>query len=185
MNIGIDLDSTLAKIDQPWLDRLNHECGTAYRPEDWSDWNLTFLGEEERKVFFRVFTPDIYKEVLPYPKARDAIQALGKIPGVNLICVTSNPSELFEVFRTAKQQWLANFFPDLADRIVFSRTKSGLGLDVLVDDAPHHLENPDFLPVLVERPWNKGVSCKLHFSEWQEGYSILRNVILNSAKYKI
>lgn len=55
IKIGIDFDSTIAKIDLPWLERLNAVRGTRYRPEDWSDWNLSFLSPDEKRLFFRLY----------------------------------------------------------------------------------------------------------------------------------
>jgi hypothetical protein len=45
LRIGVDFHSTIAKIDLPWLNRLNASRGTSYRPEDWSDWEqLSAIG---------------------------------------------------------------------------------------------------------------------------------------------
>ena len=41
LTIGNDFDSTLVKIDQLWLDRLNRECGTRYRASQRRDWELS------------------------------------------------------------------------------------------------------------------------------------------------
>src|SRR4051794_28252041 len=92
MVLGIDLDSTIARIDEPWLDRLNEVRGTQYKPGDWTDWDLNFLKESEMKVFFDLFTPDIYDVVEPYPDAPEVIHEFSKIPGLELRCVTTNPS---------------------------------------------------------------------------------------------
>jgi hypothetical protein len=76
IRIGIDFDSTIAKIDLPWLERLNAARGTVYRPEDWSDWDLSFLRPDDRKLVFDLLTPDLYDIVVPYPGAPDAIRSL-------------------------------------------------------------------------------------------------------------
>ena len=86
MKIGIDFDSAIAKIDQPLLDELNVIRGTKYRAEEWSDWNLSFLKPEERRLLLRLLTPDLYKKVLPYPGAREAIRSLSKKRGLNSYC---------------------------------------------------------------------------------------------------
>lgn len=173
IKIGIDLDSTIAEIAPLWLARFNKACHTNYHPHMWTDWNLSFLKEDERKVFFEVFTPDLYKSVKPYTGAKEAIRDLAQKSEVKLVCVTTNPSHSNDEFTAAKESWLRQYFPDLAGSIIFSKTKFGLGLDVLVDDAPHHFEQTDFIPILVERPWNKNVDCFLRFSEWSVGKSIL------------
>ncbi len=177
MKIGIDLDSTVAKIDAPWLSRLNRACETNYRPEDWTDWELKFLSRKEKQVFFDVFTPDLYDEVEPYPGAPEVVRDLARLPGVELLCVTTNPSRNYEAFALSKRQWLRRHIPILADSTIFAKNKSGLGLDVLVDDAPHHFETPDFVPILVERPWNQAVCCELRFLEWSKGRQVIFSVV--------
>src|SRR5437867_1567044 len=131
VRIGIDFDSTIARIDLPWLARLNALRGTAYRPEDWVDWNLSFLPPGDRDVFLSLLTPDLYGAVEPYPGAADAIRRLSLEAPVELVCVTTNPETDNADFTLAKKGWLQKHIPELADTLVISRTKSGLGLDVL------------------------------------------------------
>jgi 5'(3')-deoxyribonucleotidase len=178
MRIGVDFDSTLAKIDQPLLNRLNAIRGTAYRAEEWSDWSLSFLPPEERDLLFRLFTPDLYDEVLPYRGAREAIQSLLDKPDIDLVCVTSNPERQGDVFMEAKNRWLRRHVPELSDRLIAAANKYGLGLDLLIDDAPHHHRAADCTMVLVERPWNQDVHCALRFSDWEEGKGLLNRLIL-------
>jgi len=179
MKIGIDFDSTIAKIDQPLLDRLNAVRGTNYRAEDWSDWKLTFLQPEDRELLFQYFTPDIYDTVVPYPCAPEAIHALAQIPGIDLLCVTSNPSQNSEAFTEAKEAWLRKYIPALSGTVIAAKDKFGLGLDILVDDAPHHHAASDCTTVLVKRPWNKAVHCPYEFSGWQDGQRLLQQLIQN------
>src|SRR5262245_6191170 len=130
MKIGIDFDSTIARIDKPWLDRLNALRGTAYRPEDWLDWNLSFLRPDDRSIFFSLLTPDLYESVIPYPGASNAIRRIAAEPGVELACVTSNPERESDAFTAAKKEWLRKYAPELSGSIVAARSKSGLGLDI-------------------------------------------------------
>jgi 5'(3')-deoxyribonucleotidase len=177
MRIGIDFDSTIAKIDQPWLDRLNAIRGTSYRAENWSDWELTFLDATDKSLLFSLFTPDLYENVMPYFGAPEAIRRIALEPDVTLVCVTSNPREQSGAFTAAKQQWLRKFIPELGESIIAAREKSGLGLDVLIDDAPHHHENTDYVPVLIKRPWNRAVPCPLQFEDWLDGQELLLKLI--------
>jgi 5'(3')-deoxyribonucleotidase len=177
MKIGIDFDSTIAKIDQPLLDKLNAVRGTNYRAEEWSDWDLSFLRPKERQLLFHLLTPSLYDDVLPYPGARQAIRSLSKEPGVELLCVTSNPEKDSEAFMKAKAEWLRRHIPELSGTLLGTQNKCGLGLDLLVDDAPHHHESADCVTVLVKRPWNQNVRCKLKFSNWTEGSRILKRFI--------
>jgi len=177
IRVGIDLDSTVARIDSPWLARLNALRGTSYRPEDWSDWNLSFLATDDRNVFLSLLTPDLYEEVEPYPGAADAIRRLSSHEPVELVCVTTNPEIDSADFTLAKKQWLRKHIPELADALIVARNKSGLGLDVLVDDAPHHCQSDDYIPVLVERPWNEGVRSPYRFKNWYEGEALVRRLV--------
>ena len=184
MRIGIDFDSTIARIDEPWLDKLNAARGTSYRAEDWSDWDLAFLDPFDRPVFLSLLTPDIYEGVQPYPGAPQAIQHLSAEPGVELVCVTTNPPDQADAFLSAKRKWLQEHVPELSDSIFVTQSKFGIGLDILIDDAPHHHRHGDYIPVLVERPWNSGVTAALRFKDWADGESLLLRLIqeLRSAK---
>ena len=67
--------------------------------------------------------------------------------------------------------------PELSGKVVNAWEKFGLGLDLLIDDAPHHHEQKDCITILVERPWNKPIKEKINFeacfSNWQEGEEII------------
>jgi hypothetical protein len=104
VRVGIDFDSTIARIDLPWLARLNALRGASYRPEDWVDWNLSFLAEADRDVFLSLLTPDLYDVVEPYPGAAEAIHRLSIEAPVELVCVTTNPDTDSEAFTAAKTQ---------------------------------------------------------------------------------
>ena len=177
MKIGIDFDSTIAKIDQPLLDKLNAIRGTNYRAKEWSDWNLSFLRADEKQLLLRLLTPNLYQVVRPYPGAREAIRSLSRKPNVELVCVTSNPEKNDKAFMEAKRNWLRRYIPELSDALISARDKSGLGLDVLIDDAPHHHEAADCVTVLVRRPWNQDVHCRLQFSTWHKGHLLLNRLI--------
>jgi len=185
MRIGIDFDSTIAKIDLPWLERLNTARGTVYRPEDWSDWELTFLQPDDRTLFFDLLTPDLYDRVMPYPGASDAIRSLGAMPEVELVCVTSNPENDAEGFLRAKKRWLHKHIPELSDRIISAKTKINLGLDILIDDAPHHQKDADCICVLVRRPWNRDVICPFQFTDWADAERVVTTIIRKSDAKKL
>lgn len=185
MRIGIDFDSTIARIDLPWLERLNAARGTLYRSEDWSDWELTFLQPDDRKIFFGLLTPDLYDRVMPYPGAPEAIRRLAALPGVEMICVTSNPENDAAAFSRAKKRWLRKYVPELSDRIISAKTKINLGLDILIDDAPHHYKDADCIFVLVRRPWNRAVVCPFQFTEWADAERVVMRIIRKSLTEKL
>jgi len=176
VRVGVDFDSTVARIDLPWLARLNSLRDTSYRPEDWTDWNLSFLGEADRDVFLSLLTPDLYDTVEPYPGAADAIRHLSLEAPIELVCVTTNPDTNSAAFTAAKTQWLRKHIPQLVDVLAIARKKSGLGLDILIDDAPHHCQTDDYIPVLVNRPWNQSVNAPFRFETWYEGEALVRRL---------
>jgi 5'(3')-deoxyribonucleotidase len=177
IRIGVDFDSTIAKIDLPWLDRLNAARGTMYRPEDWSDWDLSFLQPDDRRLFFDLLTPDLYDIVIPYPGAPETIRELAAIPDVEMVCVTSNPEKDADGFLRAKRRWLQKHIPELSDKIISAKTKTNLGLDILIDDAPHHHEESNCVCVLVRRPWNRRVVCPNQFTDWIDANRLLTLLI--------
>jgi 5'(3')-deoxyribonucleotidase len=185
IKIGVDFDSTIAKIDLPWLERLNAVRGTRYRAEDWSDWDVSFLNADEKRLFFDLLTPDLYENVEPYPFAPEAFRSIGALPQVEMVCVTSNPEKEANAFVQAKKRWLQKYIPQLSDRIITAKIKTNLGLDILIDDAPHHHENADCVCVLVRRPWNRNVICPFQFADWLDAERVLVPLIKKSRAEKL
>ena len=124
VRVGVDFDSTVARIDVPWLARLNSVRGTSYRPEDWTDWNLSFRREADREVFVSLLTPDLYDTVEPYPGAADAIRRLGLETPIELVCVTRIQTRQRSVH--GRNAMAAKAHPATADAVIPQET--GLGL---------------------------------------------------------
>jgi 5'(3')-deoxyribonucleotidase len=177
IRVGIDFDSTIAQIAQPWLDLFNARKGTTLTLMDWKDWDLSFLAVDDRPLFFSLLTPELYETVEPYPHAAEVIQRWASRPDLELVCVTSNPSKDSERFTAAKVKWLKRYIPSLAGSVIAARAKSGLGLDVLIDDAPHHHADGDYVSVLVRRPWNENANCDLAFENWTDADDVLGRAV--------
>ena len=176
IRIGIDFDSTIAQIAEPWLERFNALKGTSLRLSDWSDWNISFIPKKDHPLFFSLLTPDIYDSAEPYARASAVIAKWSVRPNIELCCVTSNPTNDSEAFQIAKAKWLSTHIPCLAGQLISARTKSGLGLDILIDDAPHH-QTGDYIPILVRRPWNVRIKSEFAFSEWNEADGVLNKAL--------
>jgi 5'(3')-deoxyribonucleotidase len=185
MHIGIDLDNTLADLATPWLKRINQHLGTSFQHHHWKDWEASFLhphGITNSTVYLH---PNIYQEVDPIPKAITAAREILKMTGVTVSCVTANiknsPEEEQE-YRKAKIKWLETHLPELSDKVIFATVKTGLGLDILIDDGPHHFEHPKdhpggFTGILVDQPWNKHVKTPHIIQDWHHAPKIVEKVV--------
>jgi 5'(3')-deoxyribonucleotidase len=74
LTLGIDVDGVLADSLRPWVARLcaKHDIGgfTSDDVDRWDFWNQIGITEDE---MWAQWTPDIYKDVLPYDDAYSAI----------------------------------------------------------------------------------------------------------------
>ena len=187
--IGIDLDGTLADIHHPWLEKFNATHKTKYVKEDWTDWDCFNPSIENPGDFFKSLLahlhPDVYEAAPPYPHMAEAINKLASQPDVELVCVTTNPSNRDAEFSVAKLAWLEEHIPALSKGVIFTKVKSGFGLDFLIDDAPHNTAHPaDYTPILIERPWNRNVSCEHRIAGWESALDTILPLVAEHATQK-
>lgn len=164
MKIGIDLDGVVYDFVSALRDYLVEETGRS--PSDFPDattwgffkeWGLT-VEQYERAVRRGIRDRRVFWIGVPLPGAIDGLRALVE-DGHHLTIVTAREIAGAEIAaRHATESWLSAWEVPHHD-LRISNSKTGLGLDLLLDDAPHHYEEAVAAGercVLFSRPWNLG-----------------------------
>lgn len=160
MRIGLDMDDVVANLLPVWMKRISDATGkdiTAYNIRQWEFWRDFDLTMEET---FKHLTPDIYKDVRPFPGAVEAVNAL-RLAGHEIVFISHCPPNTEMV----KQLWLLQygFLPQGqgidSGHLIPTKDKSHVDVDVLVDDHVKNVETFHRLAYLMTRPHNSQLPC--------------------------
>jgi 5'(3')-deoxyribonucleotidase len=158
MRIAIDCDGVLADFVGATL-RLP-EILKPYEPEKDCDLAACFGGEGAMWSAIERAGYDFHHDMRPLPVARASLMRLRAKH--TLLCVTSQPfiaCKYWEHFRT---QWLDFRMGFHVDDIVFTRNKSHVRADILVDDFPRHVNAFAPKAALIRQPWNVAKTLMKH-----------------------
>lgn len=178
LKIGIDIDDTIAEV---WRKEILENYNKKYKK------NITlndikshnFNGDENlKKEFFDFHYKNITKHKL-FPKAKEIILKLLE-RGDEIFFITSRPN----LDEKDTRIWFDLNFGDIfKDNIHFtfqyndpckSIPVKTLGIDILIDDAPHHIENVSKekkLVLMYNQPWNENINegdYKKRVRSWEE-----------------
>jgi len=169
MRIAIGIDSVLADIIPPLLDRLNPKYGLNLQPSDITRWDFPINGKNIGFYIRSALSEPAF--VLNLPEIKGAREVLTKLYSKNtLIIATRRPNWT----RKSTLAWLDGRF--LYHGIVFSAEKTirNLNCELIIDDSLGYMER--FLAsggrgILINRPWNQGnIDLKRCFraSNWED-----------------
>lgn len=138
LTVAIDLDSTLYDLCTPWLAYIRDELG-----EDTSDgflrWDTHLQFEKSgNKVYDFLHLEGAFYNLKPLPGAIEAIKRVSAL-GVKQVFITTCTTKRGP---WEKQQAILRDFPELAKNVLItSGVKDVIDADLLVDDAPHNIED--------------------------------------------
>lgn len=186
LTVLVDMDDTLENLCTPWVQYLNEKYGTTVTTDDVKDWDIArvFPTLTREQVFEPLITEALWERVKPLPKAYENICKL-KYDGHRILIVTaaspiSVPMKLEKV--------LFRYFPffSYSDVIITSHKQLIRG-DVLVDDAPHNLENGNYKRVLMTAPHNRYFDEKsigaVRAYDWDTVYSLISEYACGKEDY--
>lgn len=165
--IGIDVDVTLAKLNQKWLSYYNAIFDDNLTVEDIKGWEITKYVKEEAKPFMLNIL-NIHKFYRDLEVMEDSQRVLKHLmnKGYELFIVTD---PFTRMSYKSKEDWLTENFPFIPKRnIIFTGNKSSIGLDFLIDDGAHNLETFQGLPILFDAPHNRDVAKFFRAKNWQD-----------------
>ncbi len=172
MNIGVDIDSTIADTVGYSLWLVNQKFGTSYKPSQWISTRCETWMEPEHARFLndQFADPKFYRNIQPIDRACDALMKIAEIH--SLYYITVRPPETMAVTR----RWLDdNLFP--RGRVICTRDKVMAGvkydIDLWIEDQWEHAErlaNAGYPVLLYNNPWNVNKS----WHEVRDGIGIRR-----------
>lgn len=164
MIVGIDVDGVLrdlvAGLTETYL-RVYPQDIELIRPT--TEWDLSKqfpIGEAIWNFMWKEYPWEVmFENAAPYDGALQFIVELAQMK-VHTVLVTYQPS--YES-RRATWHWLEHYgFTDFAHSVVLlgeaGLGKGRLGVDILLDDGQHNLDDCEYtptLPVCMDRPWNQ------------------------------
>lgn len=167
MKIGIDLDDTVWKYHEKFFEFYNHNNDTYHKLEDYNEYSMQdFLDispEETYNLFDSFDSSVFFEEVLFLEGFLESFELLNKKHEIYFI--TARPSSTLDrvLYRMSK-------FLDEHPTIHFVRNSDTntrkekveycreLGVEVMIDDAFHHLElcsKKGINGLLIDYPWNQ------------------------------
>jgi len=145
--ILVDMDAVIVDFISPLLTKYNNKYKADLKVNDITQWTLP---KDMRAIYEDNY--EFFLDLLPIPYALDGVNHLKKYHDV-LICTDSGNS--FNVAK-AKVKWCKLRLPEIPVIITNDKT---MPCDVIIEDAPHHLDNANAkLKICVSWPWNEKMS---------------------------
>lgn len=183
LTIGIDFDDVLVKCTE-WALELEALKGNRLDYESVDKWGKTGRPTD---VIFKYFGEASFYESQPlYDGAQDFVAELQR-RGHNIVIITAVDGR----FSNIRVGQIQKYFPNIGERnIVLTSRKDLVHVDVLIDDAPHNIEDtPAQYPILMRRPWNQHLSGLISVYSYQEILAFIDRISMtpsgNSKKQKI
>lgn len=155
LTILVDMDDTLEDLCTPWVQYLNEKYGTAVTTDDIKDWHIAkvFPSLTREQVFEPLATEGFWERVKPLPESYENICKL-KYDGHRIFIVTASDPIISVPMKLEKV--LFRYFPIFSyNDVIITTQKQLIRGDVLVDDAPHNLENGNYKRILMNAPHNR------------------------------
>lgn len=184
MIIGIDLDNVLNNLCEAVLSVYNEDSGDNLKPYNIKTYYIdNFVKPPYQKTFKNYFIDKrVWKRIKLIDDCQKYISKLFK-EGHTILFITSTEPENLK----KKANWITRNFPYINVRkSLFScPVKQYMsGIDVLIDDAAHNLENAKYKGIIFDYPWNQDfvTDDKQFFRarSWEEIYNIIKNININS-----
>lgn len=172
------MDDTIEYLGKAWVEYLNNRHGTSVQHSDLRFWDvsLAFPGLTNDQVYAPLYEDEFWKTVKPIPGAVEVLDKLMK-DGHKVFIVTAStwqtlPSKMHNV--------LFKYFPYLTwDQVIVTSNKQLIMGDILIDDAPHNLENCWCAKVLMDAPHNQDFDEKsigaVRMNDWFDIYNYVAN----------
>lgn len=159
MKIGVDIDSVLAEAMPTFLDSIRERHGLELKKEDIKEWNMKWgnIDLYEEICFVLYNKPRAVVDMSLVDGADKGMKYLLKNYDVKLITSRKEP-ETTEITR----KWVDKNFGSI--EVLHTDTdKNGYDVDILIDDAPHHVESfskKGGWAILFDQPWNQDVKTE-------------------------
>ncbi len=190
----IDMDSTITKCTERWLNIVNKQYNIDIKYEDITHWyrlgeilseklNLTYE-EGQNLADSYLYKKGFFGEQEPYDGAIEVIKALMDEFGDEIIIGTKPPASSKYAY-TEKFYWIQKQFQDhfAKRKIKFAATpdKDVLNGDFIIEDSVKNVERSKGVHkiILFRQPWNKSLKKKdvdYVVKNWREIYKLRKQL---------
>ena len=158
MRLLIDMDGVLADLYGSWVRAICDEI----KPIDFSDWKTwephkdLGVSEDMYKIIER---SGFFTDLKPLPNAIEVAEALWVKYDCRIVSAASYKADVVR----EKVRWLEEYFPFVNKRqLVFTKDKSIVSGDYLLDDGPHNIEDFPAGKILFDQPFNRDIDFPIN-----------------------
>ena len=173
IKVMVDCDDVLFQCNGPALDRVNaeHPDEAPLRITDILSWGKTGTRLDERLKYFG--DPEFVASQPLFDGAKEFIRELSELADVYIL--TAVPAEVL----SARAIRIKQDFPEIKeDHIILASCKHLVKADVLLDDAPHNInQSVAKYPVLFRRPWNKDITGVMSVNNYGDFLAFVKQLI--------
>lgn len=152
MKVFVDLDATLNRLQDRWLQLIAVMTGEQIALEDVTTWDR--LAKPEYQAILR--QPHLFRDLRVEPGAPEAIRQLLANGHEVFVVSAGRPHDYQD-----KHLWLLEHFTFIPERhIIFATCKAELARPgcILIDDGPHNVEawrRRGGIGIIFGQPWNR------------------------------
>ncbi len=182
LTILVDMDDTIENLTDAWIDWLNRKHGTEVRRRDITSWDFAkaFPTLSEEEAYAPLYIDDFWDTVEPMEGAYEALTKLQE-DGHEIFIVTSSA---YETIHAKMTKVLFKYFPFISwSHVIVATRKQMVHGDVLIDDAPHNLEDFPGERILMNAPHNRFYPAEEHdmirVDNWSQILSLVDRIAMN------
>ena len=165
MLILVDMDGVTCHFVPAVCREYRLATGKNLMPEDVTDWVMGKFGIE-REMWQK---PGFFRSLEPIKGAIEVLWLLHQ-NGHKIWIVTDAMGVNF--VEKEKAQWVKEHLP-FVKGIVFTSEKDKIPGDIIIEDAPHHLEKHPATTIKMKTPYNEGVLADHEVEGWDEIKALL------------
>ncbi|WP_431785854.1 5' nucleotidase, NT5C type [Paenibacillus lactis] len=169
--LGVDQDNVIADLLSEWVRRYNNDYNDTLTPEQVDCWNWHHLCKPEcgTKIYTYMDDPDLFLNLPVMEGSQEVLRELSYTYDVYIVTAPFNPNNV-----VPKYKWLKKHFPFLdEEKFVFTRDKSIVKAEYLIDDKPKNLETFQGTRILYTAPHNLDEERFYRVDNWDEIREIL------------
>ena len=164
--IGIDQDGVVANLHEEWLRRYNYDFNDNLQPHQITEWNWHKLTREscQEKIYTYLDDPEIFANLSVIKGSQEVIYELSKRYEIFFVTAPFNPNNVIP-----KANWLNKHFPFIPSKNhVFTRNKSIINVDWLIDDKADNFIGLNGEGILFDAAHNQNEKRYLRMKDWKD-----------------
>jgi 5'(3')-deoxyribonucleotidase len=164
--LAVDQDQVLADLTSAWIERYNRDYNDILTVEDVTEWELENLVKPEcgKKIYTYLDDQELFLNLPVIRGSQEVLEKLSFHFDIHIVTAVRNLKNI-----EPKSEWLKKHFPFIPEeRYVFTRDKSIVYADWLIDDKPKNLEGFQGMRLLFDALHNRQENRFIRMKDWYE-----------------